>query len=777
MQGLGTAATGGAAPRMQVELSLACRKLRKMDLLSQSDPMILVQKFESGRWVEVGKTEHLHNQKDPVFQTKFVLDYYFERVQKLRFMVYDVDDKKRVELERQDFIGEAECTLGDVIGATGQRHSIPLQNVNVKSKKKAGWLIVSGEQRSSAASRFTVRLHFRGSKLDKKDVFGKSDPYLEIYKANQQQGNETFTLVHKTETIKKTLDPVWAPFEISSTTLCGDDWNRPLLLKVYDWDKTGSNDLIGICRTTLAEMERGKDMFELIEPELKKKKKKYTNSGFLHVVSCTTKRHFNFLDYVAGGCEISLAIAIDFTASNGKPDDPKSLHYKNPSGEPNQYVKAILSVGDIIAAYDHDKKFPVYGFGAKIPPTSTVSHCFHVNFDPSNPECVGIDNVVGAYYHALQNVTLYGPTNFAPIINKVASMAADSRSHGQKYWVLLIITDGIISDMEDTIKEIVDASSLPLSIVIVGVGNEDFRNMDHLDSDDHLLRSGKSNKTAQRDIVQFVPFLKFVNRHYSELAAEVLAEIPSQLVQYMEANNIQPQPKPQMPMTQMIPPSTGAPYFSQAGPSGPPMSHYPPSQQGGYPQQGGYYPPQQQGGYPPSSQYPPQQGGYPPQQGGYPPPSSQYPPQQGGYPPQQQGGYPQQQQQGGAPPTQQAPPSTQQQQGSSVAKDGGQQQGGAAPSSTQQAPPSTQQQGGYPQQGGYYPPQQGGYYPPQQGGYYPPQQGGYYPPPQQGGYPPQQGGYPPQQGGYPPQQGGYPPQQGGYPQQQQQQQKPAEGGK
>ena len=40
----------------------------------------------------------------------------------------------------------------------------------------------------------------------------------------------------------------------------------------------------------------------------------------------------------------------------------------------------------------------------------------------------------------------------------------------QNYFVLLIITDGVISDMSETLGAIVTASSLPMSIIIVGVG-------------------------------------------------------------------------------------------------------------------------------------------------------------------------------------------------------------------------------------------------------------------------------------------------------------------
>lgn len=55
-----------------------------------------------------------------------------------------------------------------------------------------------------------------------------------------------------------------------------------------------------------------------------------------------------FLQYVFGGCEINLNIAIDFTLSNGDPLDPKveSLHNSDP--EKNEYIKAIRTCGEIL---------------------------------------------------------------------------------------------------------------------------------------------------------------------------------------------------------------------------------------------------------------------------------------------------------------------------------------------------------------------------------------------------------------------------------------------
>ena len=55
--------------------------------------------------------------------------------------------------------------------------------------------------------------------------------------------------------------------------------------------------------------------------------------------------------------------------------------------------------------------------------------------------------------------------------------------------MLLVVTDGAISDMPQTVAAVVGASDLPLSIIICGVGNADFSSMEELDADDEPLRS------------------------------------------------------------------------------------------------------------------------------------------------------------------------------------------------------------------------------------------------------------------------------------------------
>lgn len=124
----------------------------------------------------------------------------------------------------------------------------------------------------------------------------------------------------------------------------------------------------------------------------------------------------------------------------------------------------------------------------------------------------------------------------------VADMAENERVSqlNQKYFIMMIITDGIINDMKKTIDEIVRGSGLPLSIIIVGVGNEDFSSMETLDADEEPLYSQAYKKKMERDIVQFVPFRDFKDNPLM-LAKETLEEVPKQLISYFESKAIIPQ--------------------------------------------------------------------------------------------------------------------------------------------------------------------------------------------------------------------------------------------
>jgi vacuolar-type H+-ATPase subunit F/Vma7 len=273
---------------------------------------------------------------------------------------------------------------------------------------------------------------------------------------------------------------------------------------------------------------------ELKNPEAAAKNKKYKNSGSLIVQAVEVEYVPSFLDYIKGGCTINLMVAIDYTGSNGDPNSIGTLHYRGGNGN-NQYQQAIRAIGTILAPYDTDNMIPVWGFGGRV--FGEVSHCFAITFDESKPEVRGVDGILKAYNDSFKNITLSGPTLFQQIIETASTISDVAQTQEkQNYNILLILTDGTINDMPATIQAIKRANKLPLSIIIVGVGEADFADMEKLDGDD------EAKESKVRDIVQFVPFSKFAGNHISMLAKETLAEVPSQFLGYMKSKGITPNP-------------------------------------------------------------------------------------------------------------------------------------------------------------------------------------------------------------------------------------------
>jgi hypothetical protein len=102
------------------------------------------------------------------------------------------------------------------------------------------------------------------------------------------------------------------------------------------------------------------------------------------------------------------------------------------------------------------------------------------------------------------------------------------------------MTDGDISDIDDTIDALIDADDAALSIIIVGVGSEcDFQAMVQLDGDDAPLVSRKGRK-SRRDLVQFVPMREWAHRPPQRFAVEVLREIPAQVERWAAITGLAP---------------------------------------------------------------------------------------------------------------------------------------------------------------------------------------------------------------------------------------------
>ena len=91
--------------------------------------------------------------------------------------------------------------------------------------------------------------------------------------------------------------------------------------------------------------------------------------------------------------------------------------------------------------------YTAFAFGARVGGGAT-SHCYPLNGNVYHPQIFGSAGIQAAYRNMLANSTLSGPTNFAPVIQATMSTAGQDQS---RYTCLLILTDGEITDIDDTI--------------------------------------------------------------------------------------------------------------------------------------------------------------------------------------------------------------------------------------------------------------------------------------------------------------------------------------
>ncbi len=456
-----------------------------------------VTTLPSGGETEI--SDYNSSTKSISFTKFFIVNYYFERDQPIDFIISG------------SINGKVSTTLPNVMGSRGQTLIRPIEGGSGSSLEIRG---MSYKKNQNASLYFNVNLngHFSERGL----------LYTITYLGSGIKPQNT--LLYKSEVIDPKRNLVFVKSNIPDIYLAPNvDYNNNNI-------EVAINDpyhrkTLGKYTGTLSRLISDGANLTL-------------GPGKNVKINVEVLKRYAFLDYIRGGMQINLAVAIDFTGSNGNPAQPNSLHYLGTNS--NSYEVAIRSCGNIVAYYDYDQLFPAFGFGGKFCGLQKVHHCYPLNMNFNDPNIHGIEGIIQAYRNILNNTLLYGPTYFHEIINQVISVVKEEVQVESKmnYTIIMILTDGIIDDMDETIDALVEASFLPISVIIIGIGDADFTNMNVLDADDEPLKDRTGRKT-DRDLVQFVPFKKF-SYNGEQLAQAVLEEIPRQVIEYYQHKRIPP---------------------------------------------------------------------------------------------------------------------------------------------------------------------------------------------------------------------------------------------
>ena len=471
---------------------------------------ILQTSYVIGRTNTKEAKEHNKETNNITFDTTIVLDYYFEKEQKLRFSIFKLNQKITEEIVLN-------TNVASIMGAKNQRLSLCFKDQSSQSSQSSlsplSSLIIKGETIKNNSYIFSMELLIDCSlvnisncmpffilkrKVDKlqsesKDKVNDKNTYVkkdmtvnkevtkEVTNKNDNLVNGSGKGIDITSDMSKLDNSNWIAFYKSEVSNMKDltllAYNKFKVATIPIYVITNENDFNKAEVTIEVHDNRNRKLLGTSNISMEKLLltdtcfNENSNYGVYTIKTrCIVEKIYNFLDYLRGGLDISMIVGIDFTSSNGDPKNPNSLHYISNNNNENQYERAIKACGSIVSFYDSDQLFPVFGYGGILPNDNGVNHCFNVNFNKTSPEVQGIDGILNAYRNALQTVKLYGPTYFAPLISKAIDICNNMREC-HMYQILMIFTDGNINDMQETIDELVKASYLPLSVVIIGIGN------------------------------------------------------------------------------------------------------------------------------------------------------------------------------------------------------------------------------------------------------------------------------------------------------------------
>ena len=176
----------------------------------------------------------------------------------LRLEVWDQDTLSKGSFLGQYVIRGNQISEGKLISEYGVRQSVPLAKKPTGSKPsqkhvKRGATV---EILFEPPKRGPVQQHVllvsveSASGIVKADMFGKSDPYCEVFLADGVDEN----LVAVTNVAKKTLNPVWGE-EFEVHVPAEPKTSDELTFKVFDKDLIGKDDFLGQVVLKCAELK------------------------------------------------------------------------------------------------------------------------------------------------------------------------------------------------------------------------------------------------------------------------------------------------------------------------------------------------------------------------------------------------------------------------------------------------------------------------------------------------------------------------------------------
>jgi len=538
---------------MRIEVHIKCEGLPSIEGKSEQDKLLLSYKAEYGSGQVFKWFEKFDNSTRPKISNKpFIVPYEMGTDQSLRITLHRFEDVKELKDPTiKSPFGSVLLDLNDAI--VSKTHEIRKRMIILDEtyKNAETFITVSTvEKKQENLAQLVIQFEIVDCKL-KGPLF---------YSTYQKVGDGLkFICTSKISEARKDQPKIFSfePLVLSSESFEGP-WEEKVLFFAFEDNSSAKkkNDssaigLINPSAKSLATCEIPiKDLVQQNMQELviETKNKKF---GRVLVKNKTVEPILTLGSILYSDLKIVPIIAVDCSLGNLTFDTLKCMHHFD-KNRPNYYIEALSAIESRVAPFY--TKMLGYGFGAKVIPKKTrLSSCFALNGNIFDPTMKNKEELLASYIKTIKSVELCLPVNYSEVIKTAKELAQlelkefkrrfrfsqhNLNSSGtnavtsmlQNYYVLYIVTAGVLDDLEEVFNECSNIAGLPLSIVFVKTGNQQMKDVDDLGD---LKKRVEMNYCQSRHFISLVEF----DRAYNDLTnfgKYLISSVPLHILQFFK---------------------------------------------------------------------------------------------------------------------------------------------------------------------------------------------------------------------------------------------------
>lgn len=249
--------------------------------------------------------------------------------------------------------------------------------------------------------------------------------------------------------------------------------------------------------------------------------------------SILDNKKYSLFDYFKNGLKLSCFISMDFSESekNIKLSDAK-----------DNYLGILKNISNVISNYLNNQTYYVYGFGGNDKNVSTNNSIFHLNGYEENSAIHTIETVIKSFNNCLEYKFITSDNNIKlSIMIKNIIKEIYNIYEIRFYYILFIILRNDIdkNEVKKTIDAIIESSYLPLTILILGVGKNDFTNIKKIKNKKYKVSSFGMEK--RRDNIIFTSLIDDFSNNEEKMISWCQVKLSEQILLFYDLTKITPQ--------------------------------------------------------------------------------------------------------------------------------------------------------------------------------------------------------------------------------------------